>query len=92
MDGSQAREDWLRAIHHLQLTWNDRVIAPDHLASACEVMAAAVANDDRVLVRELLARYLDPWCAAAAERLAGNDSPAAPLVECFRADLAAMPR
>jgi hypothetical protein len=88
MDGAQAREDWLRAIHHLRLVWNGRVLPPDHLAAACEVTAAAVANDDRVLVRELLARYLDPWCAAAGARLMGNDSPAAPLVDCFRADLA----
>ncbi|MCC6765534.1 MAG: hypothetical protein IT293_12815 [Deltaproteobacteria bacterium] len=92
MDGAQAREDWLRAIHHLRLAWSDRVLPPDHLAIACEVLAAAVENDDAVLVRELRARYLDPWCAAAAERLAGDDSPVAMLPACFRADLATIPR
>lgn len=92
MDGSQAREDWLRAIHHLELAWRDRVLPPDHLAIACEVLAAAVENDDAVLVRELLARYLDPWCAAAAARVADETSPAVALVAAFRTDLAALPR
>lgn len=91
VDGSRAREDWLRAIHHLQLVWNDRVLAPDHLAIACEVLAAAVENDDAVLVRELLARYVHPWCAAAAASLAGDEAPAAALVAAFRADLDAVP-
>ncbi len=87
VDGAQAREDWLRAIHHLALVWSDRVLPPDHLAIACEVLAVAVENDDGVLVRELLARYVDPWCAIAAERLVGDEAPAAALVASFRADL-----
>ncbi|MCC6846883.1 MAG: hypothetical protein IT294_00170 [Deltaproteobacteria bacterium] len=92
MDGAQAREDWLRAIHHLRLTWSDRVLPPDHLAIACEVLAVALENDDAVLVRGLCTRYLDPWCAAAAERLAGEDSPVAMLPACLQADLATIPR
>lgn len=92
MDGSQAREDWLRAIHHLALVWSDRVLPPDHLAIACEVLAVAVENDDGVLVRELLVRYVDPWCAAAEARLVDVESPAAVLVASFRADVAAIPR
>jgi hypothetical protein len=90
MDGSQAREDWLRAIHHLQLEWTDRVIAPDHLATACEVLAAALENDDRVLVRELLARYLEPWCAEARRRLAETGTAAATILQCFSADVAGL--
>lgn len=92
MDGSQAREDWLRAIHHLQLAWSDRVIPPDHLAAACEVLAAAVEYEDRVLAGELLARYLEPWCAAAVQRLSDQESPARDLVDCFVADLALVAR
>jgi hypothetical protein len=92
MDGAQAREDWLRAIHHLQLEWSDRVISPDHVAAACEVLAAAVENDDRVLVRELFARYVDPWCAEATKRLADHPSPARDLLDSFVTDLALVAR
>lgn len=92
MDGAQAREDWLRAIHHLSLAWKDRVLPPDHLAAACEVLAVAVEYDDRVLVAELMRRYVDPWCETATGRLAEYDCVAAALVGCFVDDLAALPR
>jgi TorA maturation chaperone TorD len=87
MDGAQAREDWLRALHHLRLGWRGATLAPDHLSVACEVVAAAVENDDRVLVAELLTRYLRPWAAEAVRRAAAEASPAARLPECFAADL-----
>jgi len=92
MDGSRAREDWLRAIHHLSLAWKDRVIPPDHLAAACEVLAVAVEYDDRVLVAELLRRYVDPWCDVASRCLEEHDCEAAALVDYFEADLAGLPR
>lgn len=89
MPGAGAREDWLRAIGFLDLRWRDRPLPPDHLAVACEVVAAAVENGDLVLVSELRARYLSPWCRIAGERLAGDGSPLAALPGCFAADVAA---
>ena len=84
--GANAREDWMRVLGHLGLEWTEHRLAPDHLAAACEVVAFACARGEMVLVRELVARYLEPWCGVAAERLE-RDAPLAHLPERFAADL-----
>lgn len=89
-DGGATREDWMRVIAHLQLVWSEQRLQPDHLGAACEVLACAVQREDDVLVRELCARYLLPWCSLARERLEAAGSPLAVLPERFEADLRAL--
>ncbi len=86
-DGGAVREDWMRVIAHLELRWNDKQLPPDHLGAACDVLVCAIARDENVLIRELCKRYLEPWCAVAAERLAGRGGAIARLPELFAADL-----
>lgn len=88
-DGGATREDWMRVIGYLGLAFEHR-LQPDHLGAACEVLACAVERDEPVLVRELCARYLLPWCRVARERLAAAGSPLAPLPERFEIDLRAL--
>jgi hypothetical protein len=85
-DGGATREDWMRAIGYLGLAFEQR-LQPDHLGAACEVVACALERDEAVLVRELCARYLLPWCRVARERLATAGSPLALLPERFETDL-----
>lgn len=89
-DGSAAREDWLRAASHLGLSASEHILPPDHLGVACEVLACALQAEDDVLVRELRARYLEPWCRVARLRLAADESPLAALAARFEADLLAL--
>jgi hypothetical protein len=89
-DGGTAREDWMRVIQHLELRWNEQALPPDHLGAACDVLVCAITRDESVLIRELRKRYLDPWCAVASERLAGNQSAIVRLPEAFSADLRAI--
>jgi hypothetical protein len=87
-DGGRAREDWLRVASHLGLTWSeDRTLPPDHLGVACELLACALRAEEDVLVRELCARYLLPWCEAARARLAAEAGPLGELPARFAADL-----
>jgi len=88
-DGGSVREDWMRVIGFLELRWNDRSLPPDHLAVACDVLACASQQGEHVLIHELRGRYLDPWCAAAGERLAGRHPAIASLPATFAEDLAA---
>ena len=89
-DGSGVREDWMRVIQHLELSWNDQALPPDHLGAACDVLVTAIVAGENLLIRELRKRYLDPWCAAASERLAGQDEAIAKLPAAFAADLSAI--
>lgn len=84
--GANAREDWLRVIDHLGLEWTERRLAPDHLGAACEVVACALARGEALLARELVERYLEPWCRAAVERIE-PDRPVADLPRRFARDL-----
>jgi TorA maturation chaperone TorD len=68
-DGASVREDWMRVIGHLGLRRNGRTLPPDHLGVACDVLAAAIQHEEAILIGELRKRYLDPWCAVAAQRL-----------------------
>ena len=87
-EGGAVREDWMRVIAHLELSWNERVLPPDHLAAACDVLACAIERDEDILIRELCKRYLEPWCKLACDRLAGKDERVACLPEALRRDLA----
>lgn len=89
-DGGGTREDWMRVMAHLGLTWDGHRLPPDHLAAACEILACAIECQEGVLVHELRARYLLPWCAAARARLAETGSSLAALPERFEADLRAL--
>lgn len=88
-DGGTVREDWMRVLQHLELRWNQQTLPPDHLAVGCDVLVCAIAREEGVLIRELCKRYLQPWCAVATDRLAGNDGAIAGLPEVFAADLRA---
>jgi hypothetical protein len=90
-DGGVVREDWMRVINHLGLRSKGKSLPPDHLGAACDVLAYAILCEESVLSGELRKRYLEPWCAAASERLAGKDHAIASLSEVFAADLAAVP-
>ena len=89
-DGGTAREDWMRVIQHLELRWNEQALPPDHLGAACDVLVCAITREESVLIHELRKRYLDPWCAVASERLAGNQSAIVRLPEAFATDLRAI--
>ena len=85
MDGSNVREALVRVMVHLELNWGETTLPPDHVAVICDLLACALAEDERVLVHELLERYLLPWCEQAITRLA--DSPLQALPVLFREDL-----
>jgi hypothetical protein len=87
-EGGAVREDWMRVIAHLELRWNEQALPPDHLGAACDVLACATLREESILICELCQRYLEPWCAVAAERLAGKDDAIAHLPGLFAADLA----
>lgn len=82
--GDVVRMDWMRVMSHLALKPGDQVLPPDHLAICCEIFAQAAARGEDLIVHELRARYLLPWCGAAARRLSGEDPRFAVIVEEFR--------
>lgn len=84
-EGGQAREEWMRVLQFLDLRWAGSTLPPDHLAVACEALATAVHQRDEMLVAELCARYLLPWCEQAALR--SLDSVMADVVACFEQDI-----
>ena len=88
-EGAQLREELSRVARFLQLHWRQQVLPPDHLAAACELLAAALENDDEPLAAELRRRYLRPWCAVARERLAADDGPLRVLADAFAEDVEA---
>ena len=85
-EGAQLREELSRVASFLQLRWRERILPPDHLAAACELLAAALENGDERLAAELRHRYLRPWCAMARERLAADGSPLLPMADAFADD------
>jgi hypothetical protein len=87
LEGSHAREEWMRVLQFLGLRWREAALPPDHLAPGCEALAAAIDRDDPVMVSELCGRYLLPWCRNARERLDAGPGVALALAECFEADL-----
>lgn len=91
-EGGAVREDWMRVITHLGLRFGARTLPPDHLGAACEAIAVAIEREDRVLIRELVRRYLEPWCKVASERLAASkrNDVAARLPDLFAAELRAI--
>jgi TorA maturation chaperone TorD len=89
-EGSGVREDWLRVINHLALSWDDVHLPPDQLGAACEIYACAIEREEPVLVEELRSRYLLPWCEVARRSLVQSNSSLLPLVENFREDLYAI--
>jgi len=90
MEGGHAREEWIRVLHFLELRWQEAALPPDHLAPACEALAAAIDREDAVMVSELCQRYFLPWCQHARERLGADASPARSLAAGFEADLRAL--
>ena len=86
-EGAQLREELSRVASFLQLRWRERILPPDHLAAACELLAAALENGDERLATELRRRYLQPWCAMARERLAADGSPLLLMADAFAQDL-----
>lgn len=91
-DGGAVREDWMRVIAYLGLRFGERTLPPDHLGAACEAIACAIEREEPVLIRELVKRYLEPWCEAASERLVASqrDDVVARLPGLFAADLRAI--
>ena len=89
-EGSGVREDWLRVISYLELSWDDVHLPPDQLGAACETYACAIDREEPMLIDELRSRYLLPWCQAAAESLNQSGSILLPLVEKFQQDLQAI--
>ena len=87
MEGGHAREEWMRVLQFLGLTWNDATLPPDHLAPACEALAAAIDHGDDMMVSEVCGRYLLPWCERAGERLEGESPAMLQLARCFETDL-----
>ncbi|MCP5042107.1 MAG: hypothetical protein GY944_13840 [bacterium] len=87
MQGGHAREEWMRVLKFLGLEWQDAVLAPDHLAPACEALALAIDRDDPVMVGELRERYLLRWCEQSRARLAEGPDLMREMVERFEADL-----
>ena len=85
--GSSVREDWIRVMSHLGLQWNDIHLPPDQLGAACEVYACAIARAEPVLIEELRARYLLPWCEVARGILQKDGSRLTFLPEYFEQDL-----
>jgi len=89
-EGSGVREDWLRVISYLGLSWDEVHLPPDQLGAACEIYACAIQQDESVLIEELRNRYLLPWCEVAGRSLAQSISPLLPLVVSFSGDLIAI--
>jgi len=89
LEAAGVREDWLRVVHHLGLEWNDVHLPPDQLGVACEIYAVAIRAEEPVLISELPARYLLPWCRFAKREL-GKDSSLIFVPESFEADLLAL--
>ncbi len=85
--GDGAREDWMRVMNYLNLEWKDRVLPPDHLAVACDVIAWAASRGETLLVSELVSRYLLRWCIFAGERLGDDYGVCAALPARFEQDL-----
>ena len=85
-DGTATREALLRVMEHLGLGWSEHHLPPDQLGVACELLACAIEAEEPVLVREMRARFLLPWCDAASARVTGG-GPLAQLLAEFRADL-----
>lgn len=89
-EGSSVREDWLRVISHLGLTWDAVNLPPDQLGAACEIYACAIEREEPVLIQELRERYLLPWCRFALQELTEINSPLSALAESFAEDLLAI--
>lgn len=85
--GQSVREDWLRVMEHLGLSWNEMHLPPDQLGAACEVYACAVQAEEDILVEELRSRYLLPWCEAAEARLLAMESSLVFIPRLFAQDL-----
>ena len=90
LEGAGVREDWLRVISHLGLSWNDMHLPPDQLGAACEIYACAIERQEKVLITELRDRYLLPWCDYAAQNLAQKEPELQRLVDSFKEDLVAI--
>lgn len=86
-EGAGVREDWLRVISYLGLSWDDVHLPPDQLGAACEIYACAIEQREQILVEELHYRYLAPWCEMAGQNLTQSESPLLSLVESFSRDL-----
>jgi hypothetical protein len=103
MDASGAREDWLKIFHFLDVEWNDMHLFPDHLGVACDALNFAREQQQHVLVREMIQRYLLKWCEQAVATLgepaasesaetepASGKSPMVDIVRLFEDDLQAI--
>jgi TorA maturation chaperone TorD len=90
LDGGRAREDWMRVMSYLKLSFDEFHLPPDQLGVACEIYACAIESQEPMLIEELRERYLLPWCRFAKDRLARDDSPLGFLAEQFEADLVAV--
>ena len=90
MDGSNAREDWIRVLSHFELEWKDMHMPPDQLGIACEIYACAIEKEEPFLITELRKKYLSPWCAYASHMLADENPALKEVVEKFAEDLASI--
>ena len=93
MDASGAREDWLKIFNFLNVEWNDMHLFPDHLGVACDALNIACEQQQTVLAREMIQRYLLKWCERAAALLdepEAGESAMAEIVNLFEEDLQAI--
>ena len=81
----EAHSDILRAMSHLDTTFGEHVLPPDHLAIVCEVVACAIAKDEMVIADTIRDRYMRPWCEYAMSQLADDDLTLRDVVESFHA-------
>lgn len=85
--GDAVREDLMRAVTHLGLTFAESRLPPDHLALTVEVLATALDRSETAIADGLCARYLLPWCDFAVRRL-DDASALRQCAERFSEDLA----
>jgi TorA maturation chaperone TorD len=82
----ETRTGMLRAMSHMGMTFGDQVLAPDHLAIACEVAAVALAQKEPVVMGSLPDGYLIPWCGTVRPQLDDDDTRLRRVVEQFLSD------
>lgn len=85
-DGAHLRETLLRVAGHLEVEPGVQRLPPDHLALLCELLALAIEREERVLVKELIERYLEPWVQAALAAVPAGQAGTRELLLAFADD------
>lgn len=64
-EAGACREEWMRIAEHLGMERIGPSLPPDHLALACEILAHSIQQQEKVLCKGIMQRYLQPWLAQA---------------------------